>query len=564
MSSPPTVRESSQGPPSSLPDAVQLTSDSIAKDSTEDSTQASAIPLNRARARMASNVWFNFVGFAITLGVTFFISPLMVHHLGNTAYGVWALVQQFVGYSLLLDFGIRIAVTRFLAQHHARSDRDAIDRLLSTASVVALVPAALIVVGGGIAAYYFPHWFSIPANLVSPSQLSLVLVAVAMAISGPGSLFTACVAAVSRYDLLTLRNSVFALLRGVLLWVFLTRGYGLLAVATINLVATLVGLAMDVWFARRELPDLRVTFSAFDWSTLQELLHFSFFAFLISIALRLVYWSDNVVVGAVLGPAAVALYAVGGTMVQYARDAMDNLTRVYAPVSAQMDALGMKSALQRLYISGARLGSLAIMPGTISFILTGPAFLTLWMGPEFGKKSGPVMIILSATLFLLPLAGIYSHVLYATNRHRINGFVAIAEAFSNLGLSIWLVHRMGIVGVAWGTLIPAAITQGVVMPIYAARILGVSPAELYDRAILRPFLAALPSAALLWIATKSDWLSHWGSFLWINVLSVVLYALVIWQFVLDEEEKTFVLGTLRKIGVASSAVAEPPSGSPTP
>jgi O-antigen/teichoic acid export membrane protein len=513
---------------------------------------------------MASNIWFNFGGYAVTLGVTFFISPLMVHHLGNTAYGVWALVQQFVGYSLLLDFGIRIAVTRFLAQYHARSDRDAIDRLLSTASLIALVPAGLIVLGGGVTAYFFPHWFSIPEYLVRPSQLSLFLVALAMAVSGPGSLFTACVAAVSRYDLLTFRNSVFVVLRGVLLWIFLSLGYGLLAVATINLAATLVGLLMDVWFARSQLPGLRVRLSMFDWSTLRKLLHFSFFAFLISIAVRLVYWSDNVVVGAVLGPVAVALYAVGGTMVQFARDAMDNLTRVYAPMSAQMDALGMKGALQRLYVSGARLGSLAIMPGTVSFLLTGPVFLTLWMGPEFGRKSGPVMIILSATLFLLPLAGIYSHVLYATNRHHVNGFVALSEAFSNLGLSIWLVHRLGIVGVAWGTLIPATITQGIIMPIYAARILGVSPRELYDRAILRPLLAALPSSAFLWFVTKSGWLSHWGPFLLANGVSLVLYALVVWRFVLEREEKAIVIDSLHKTGLAPVTVTGQSAGSQIP
>ena len=513
---------------------------------------------------MVRNVWFNFAGYAVTLTVTFFISPLMVHHLGNIAYGVWALVQQFVGYSLLLDFGIRIAVTRFLAQHYVRSDRDAIDRLLSTASLIALVPACVVIVAGGTTAYFFPYWFSLPQNLVRPSQLSLLLVAIAMAISGPGSLFTACVAAVSRYDLLTIRNSVFALLRGVLLWMFLSLGYGLITIAIINLVATLVALAMDIRFAKSEIPGLRVSFSAFDWSALHKLLHFSFFAFLISIAVRLVYWSDNLVVGAILGPAAVAFYAVGGTMVQYARDAMDNLTRVYAPLSAQMDALGMREPLQRLYISGSRLGLLAIVPGAASFILTGPAFLALWMGPEFGRRSGPIMTVLSGTLLLLPLASIYTHALYAVNRHRMNAFVALIEAFSNLTLSIWLVHRLGIVGAAWGTLIPATFTQGVIMPVYAARILGVSPLKLYDRAVLRPLLAGLPSAGWFWFAARLGWLAHWGSLVSINIFGVVIYVLVVWRFVLGKEEKASVIRSVLKTGLASSWVGEHVGPGPAP
>lgn len=499
----------------------------------------------QTRSRIAKNIWFNFIGYALTLAVAFFISPLMVHRLGNDAYGAWALIQQFVGYSLLLDFGIRIAVTRFLSQHQARSERDAIDRLLSTAIVVAFVPAVLIILGGGIAAYFFPHWFSVPHSLVQPAQLSLLLVAVAMAISGPGSLLTACVVAASRYDLLTARNSVFAVFRALLLWAFLSMGYGIVAVAVINVFATLLGLAMDAWFARAQIPDLRIGFTHFDWPTLRQLLHFSFYAFLISTAVRIVYWSDNIVVGAVLGPAAVTLYAVGGTMVQYARDAMDNITRVYAPLSAQLDALAMRESLQHLFVTGARVGSIAIIPGAVSFILTGPAFLSLWMGPEFGRNSGPVMIILSFTLLFLPLAGIYSHVLYAMNRHRVNGYVAVLEAALNLGLSIWLVHRLGIVGVAWGTLLPAACTQGMVMPMYTASVLGVRPWRVYDRAVFRPLIASLPSAALLGFAVRRDLLANWAAFFSVNVLALLLYVLVVWLFLLEAEEKKYVLQLLR-------------------
>jgi O-antigen/teichoic acid export membrane protein len=551
--------------PSTSSKSERRTTDAPSNGDTRPSGQHAGFEsLERTHSRIVKNIWFNFAGYAVTLAVTFFISPLMVHHLGNAAYGVWALIQQFVGYSLLLDFGIRIAVTRFLAQHHVGSDPDAIERLLSTASLIALVPAGLIIIGGGIAAYFFPHWFAVPEDLIRPAQLSLLFVAVAMAVSGPGSLLTACVVAASRYDLLTIRNSVFVILRAALLWIFLSLGYRLLAVAIINLVATLVGLAMDIYFARSEIPGLRIQFSAFDWPTLRKLLRFSFFAFLISIAVRLVYWSDNIVVGAVLGPAAVTLYAIGGTMVQYARDAMDNLTRVYAPLSAQMDALGMKESLQRLYVTGARVGSLAIIPGTVSFLLTGPAFLALWMGPEFGKQSGPVMIILSVTLFFLPLAGIYSHVLYALNRHQVNGCIAVVEAFSNLGLSIWLVHRLGIVGVAWGTLIPAACTQGIVMPIYTARVVGVSPRELYSRAVLRPMLAALPSAAWLWFAAKLGWLAHWGLFFWTNAVSLALYALVVWQFLLEKEEKAYLIGSFRKMGMVHSSMHEPGAGGLVP
>ena len=40
----------------------------------------------------------------------------MVHHLGNTEYGMWTLLGSIVGYLGLLDFGVRGAVTWYVAR----------------------------------------------------------------------------------------------------------------------------------------------------------------------------------------------------------------------------------------------------------------------------------------------------------------------------------------------------------------------------------------------------------------------------------------------------------------
>ena len=42
--------------------------------------------------------------------------------------------------------------------------------------------------------------------------------------------------------------------------------------------------------------------------------------FLIHIAVQVAYYSDNLVVGAFLSPAAVTVYAIGGMLIAYARN----------------------------------------------------------------------------------------------------------------------------------------------------------------------------------------------------------------------------------------------------
>ena len=53
------------------------------------------------------NIFSNWTGYLITILVGFFLAPFVLHHLGNTGYGVWTLVLSLTGYFGLLDLGIR-------------------------------------------------------------------------------------------------------------------------------------------------------------------------------------------------------------------------------------------------------------------------------------------------------------------------------------------------------------------------------------------------------------------------------------------------------------------------
>ena len=47
----------------------------------------------------------NYAGQIVTTGVWFALTPFVLHRLGPTQYGLWALVASFVAYGQLLDAG---------------------------------------------------------------------------------------------------------------------------------------------------------------------------------------------------------------------------------------------------------------------------------------------------------------------------------------------------------------------------------------------------------------------------------------------------------------------------
>src|ERR1700730_16315922 len=83
-------------------------------------TEEGVGPEARSRIpRAARNVLSNWATYLLSGAVSFFLSPFIVRHLGNSAYGVWVLLVSLTGYLGFLDLGIRGAVTRYVAKFYS-------------------------------------------------------------------------------------------------------------------------------------------------------------------------------------------------------------------------------------------------------------------------------------------------------------------------------------------------------------------------------------------------------------------------------------------------------------
>jgi O-antigen/teichoic acid export membrane protein len=88
-------------------------------------------------------------------------------------------------------------------------------------------------------------------------------------------------------------------------------------------------------------------------------------------------------------------------------------------------------------------------------------------------------------------------VLMAAERHRPLAWMAIGSGIANLVLSIILVRRFGLVGVALGTLIPTVVEAAFFFLPYVLRTLDVTLVHLVREVYLRVAPAALALTAIL-------------------------------------------------------------------
>jgi O-antigen/teichoic acid export membrane protein len=476
----------------------------------------------RAR-RIAQNILSNWLALAITTVVGFFLSPFVVHHLGNLTYGVWVIIMSLVAYMNLLDLGLRGAVTRFVSKGSAQNNHQESSQAVSGALWIRLWISLAIIVTGFVVSAGFNHVFTIPIELQQTARVAVLITAITVALNLWCGVFGGVLVALHRYDLTSTVSILQTCVRAAgIIWL-LRSGHGILGLAIWDLVTAVAANSVLSFLCFKVYPQLKVVFTRPDRATLKKLWTYSLYAFLINVAVQVTYYTDNVVVGAFLTPAAVTLYAIGGILVGYIRQIVSSMTTTFTPLASTFEAEGSHQNLRRLLIHGTRAALLVSLPIEVALFFRGHTFIHLWMGEQYAQPSGTVMQILLLSVVFSSANVTSGGIVYGMEKHKRIALWAMAEGASNFILSVILVRRIGIYGVAWGSAIPSVIIELLLWPPYICKLVGIPLRTYLWQAWVRTALAILPFAlgcALL----ERYWppASLWLFFLQITILLPLL------------------------------------------
>jgi O-antigen/teichoic acid export membrane protein len=443
-------------------------------------------------ARSVLSNWFATVAM---LAVGFFLQPFIVHRLGNVAYGVWVLAISSINYLLMLDLGMASSVVRFISKGHATQNHQESSEALSAVLWVRLqISVLVLLLSGGLAAV-FPHIFKVPPALAIDAREALLLIGVTTAISMSFGVFGSALSALNRYDIKSYVTLIQLSVRVIGVVAVLRSGHGIVAIACCEFVAAVVGNALLAYLARKIYPEMRIKLGKPTPEVLHKIWSYSLYAFLITVAIQLVYQSDNMVVGAFVSASAVTFYNIGNTLCRYTQQVVSAMNATFTPAASAYEATGDMEGLRALYSNGTRATLAISLPIVLTLIIRGSTFIGVWMGPQYSRTSGIVLVILAtALLFSLPnnTAG---SIAFGVGKHKMTAWWAIGEGIANLTLSIILARRFGLYGVAIGTLVPSLVIQLIMWPIYVSRLVDVSFVQVFRNVWGPVFLCAVPFAA---------------------------------------------------------------------
>src|SRR5262245_44845705 len=173
--------------------------------------------------------------------------PFNVSHLGQSAYGLWALTTSVTWFFGVLDLGYGGALVKFIAQYRAWRDRTALNEIVSTIGLVFAGLGGFCFLVTAVLAWRIGSLFNLEPDQLRMPQQVLLMTGGYLAVRFPLAIFGAVVYGFQRYYLnnaVSIATSLFIALVNVGV---LSAGHGLVALVAATTTVRVLALGLFAW-----------------------------------------------------------------------------------------------------------------------------------------------------------------------------------------------------------------------------------------------------------------------------------------------------------------------------
>jgi O-antigen/teichoic acid export membrane protein len=457
--------------------------------------------LKLEKTQILKNVGSSWSALAVNVIVGIFLSPFILHRLGDSAFGIWVLIFSITGYYGLFDLGIRSSVIRYVSKYTATGDREKLTQFVNTALFSYTCIGILSMVLTTVLSSSVERVFKIPPEMHSQARLLLLMVGAAVSLGFPLGVFGGILEGLQRFYILNWTSIAATLARAALIVYFLNRGYGLLTVALLTVGLPLFSSILRGIIVFRLCP-VPLAIKYVDRDSFRNMANYGGTTFLVMVAARLRFRTDEIVLGTMMSAVAVAYFNIGGRIVDYAAEFVGSLAQVFVPMSSQSEATGNHDRVRKIYIAGNRACAFLMFPITAILILFGKHIIRIWVGARYVPHSYPVLVVMIIPFALMMSQSASTRILFGLGKHQTLAAITVIEGIANVILSIALVPPFRIVGDALGTAIPLSFTYLVFLPRHLKKQIGVPVGTFLREAYTLPILLTLPLVGALCFANR--------------------------------------------------------------
>jgi O-antigen/teichoic acid export membrane protein len=394
----------------------------------------------------------------VQYAMSFVLAPVVLSKAGVGTFGAWATISSILAVGALADAGLKLEVSRRVAEAAGRGDDAAVHAAVHhgttlLATIAGTATLAGVLLAPFIRAFAFPH--GVPGIGATEADLLLRLTFVLLGCSLLADGYFAVLRGLQRGDVETNARMVGLVVGTATTVLGIELGWSLWALLAGAAVTDFTAIALQGLGTRRVIPGLRFRMVPLRSAVGRGMVALSGLALVSQISDVIDSQWDKVMLSRYVGSSAVAGFQIGSTLALQAK-ALAVLPAVpLVVVVAELRRRDPERARRILRV----LGSATFVIGAVTLsalVVFAPPFLHLWLGrrlPSAVISARLFAIAIACNLFAAPLA----YRALGESRHRLTAIASGANIGVNAILSYVLTVTIGLRGPLYGSIAGNAI-----------------------------------------------------------------------------------------------------------
>lgn len=471
----------------------------------------------------------------IVTGLTF--HPWMIKSIGDSDYGLYTLAMSLINI-FLIDLGLGMAAQRFISKYRAENDQQAIN------NITGLIFKLYFAITAVLLLIFFVLFFVIDNiyTQLTPAEMNkfkilYVMVAIYSISSFPFVTLHGILSAYEQFVPSKICDLIHKIITVSLTAIALIVGYGVYILVVVNLISSLIFTAIRIYSIKKCTP-LKPNFAYKDNSKVKELFGFSIWTSVSSIVMRLLLVLAPSILGIVSGSYEIAVFGYAVSLEGHIYSFVNAINGFFMPkisvISAQSDEKDGAQSILKLMSSVGRFILLLFGLILVGFTILGKEFIALLVGKEYEAAYYCVLLICGYGIIAYPQQIANTYVI-VKNKVKIKAIVSLIAMAVYMIFAFVFGKMWGAIGVSIAICI-ALVLQTVIMNVVYYKVLGLNVFTFFKRCHLK-LLPGFAVIVLLSVLVSLIPLSGWIGFFVKGFAIVIIYAVITWFFILNEQEK---------------------------
>lgn len=483
------------------------------------------------------------LGFVVNIGISFLLTPFIVNHVGNEAYGFVGLANNFVSYAQVITVALNSMASRYITIKIVEKDVEGSNRYFTSVVIANIFTAVVLAIPSVLIIMNLNNIVNISDGILFDVQILWALIFLNFFISIISSTFSVATFVRNKLYLASIQGIIGNVLR--VLTLIITFSFFVPSVWYVGLAAVMATTYIyfgNVYYTKKLTPDIKVKKKYFDLKVIKVLLSSGIWNSFTRISSILSTGLDLLITNLYVSSTAMGILSIAKTVPNAILNLFGTLASVYAPQLTISFAENNFTEMKKQLLSSIKfLGMFACIPVAVLFAY-GENFYQLWV-PSQDARLLYILTILSCVefMFVLPLEGIWN-LFTAVNKVKQTSLYMFANSIVTIVIvlvSLQFVEddTLRLYIIAGTSTLFSVIRSILFLPIYGALCLREKWHVFYP-AIFKNTISVIITSAFAFLIGKWLITNNWASLIMAGILTSVFAIGFNIVFLLNKSERT--------------------------